>query len=93
MENTNTNPHAGIDYIMPGEEEDCGIVEEVTESDITDSQEDEMKDFALKMADIWGQRQTPDKYAYQNQRKHFYTQRDYTTNQNYNRYSNSGPNA
>ena len=33
MKNTNTNPHAGIDYIMPGEEEDCGI-EEVTEIEV-----------------------------------------------------------
>ena len=33
MKNTNTNPHAGIDYIMPGEEDDCGI-EEVTEIEV-----------------------------------------------------------
>ena len=104
MKNTNTNPHAGIDYIMPGEEEDCGI-EEVTKEGPHDlivgcpcgSCKKIEKDFMKYGPNDkrWPKVNIPQAwYNYQqNQRNPF----DYYTAQtregnNY-RYSNSGPNA
>lgn len=90
MENTNTNPHAGIDYIMPGEEEACGI-DEVKEIDIPNVVR-EMKEALEPTAKPWDKNKDS-KYGSTSQAIYHNWYSTPRQEGDYYRYSNSGPNA